>query len=149
VIRDAGPDDLGAIAALHRRASFVWEDDAAALAAQPDALEPPRESGLDEGRVRVAVDASGAIIGFSVVLEARPGVWELDDLFVEPELMRRGVGRTLVVDLVERGRAAGVRRLEVTANPHALGFYERMGFLATGEIVATRFKPASRMALEL
>ena len=149
LIRGAGPDDGEAIEALHRRASNVWDDDAAWLAGHPDAIEAPSEDALRAGRVRVAVGDGGAVVGFSVVSEAREGVWELEDLFAEPELMRRGVGRALVVDLAERGRAAGVRRVEVTANPHAVGFYERVGFLATGEVVATQYKPAPRMALEL
>jgi hypothetical protein len=29
LIRDAEPADVGAVEALHRRASVVWEDDAA------------------------------------------------------------------------------------------------------------------------
>jgi hypothetical protein len=34
--------------------------------------------------------------------------------------------------------------LEVTANPHAMGFYEHMGFVAD-RIVDTEFYPAPRM----
>jgi hypothetical protein len=34
--------------------------------------------------------------------------------------------------------------LEVTANPHAMAFYEHMGFVAT-HLVDTQFYPAPRM----
>ncbi len=73
------------------------------------------------------------------------GFGELDGLFVEPDLMRGGIGRLLVEDAVTRARAgAGVSRLEVTANPRALGFYERVGFVRVGE-VPTQFGPGIRM----
>jgi ribosomal protein S18 acetylase RimI-like enzyme len=102
-----------------------------------------------EGRVRVAVDESGAIIGFSVDEIARDRTWELADLCVEPALMRRGVGTALVADAAERARVAGVARIAVTANPHAVGFYERVGFADTGELVPTRFTPGRRMVLHV
>jgi len=47
-----------------------------------------------------------------------------------------------------RARAAGARRIDVVANPNALGFYRKVGFRAVGE-VATRFGPGLAMTLEL
>lgn len=78
----------------------------------------------------------------------RDGRCELDDLFVEPDAMRQGVGRMLVEDVVARARAAGARAVDVIANQNALGFYERVGFCVTGR-AATRFRDAPRMSLEL
>ena len=37
--------------------------------------------------------------------------------------MRRGIAAAPINRVVEVQRARGVERLEVTANPHALGFY--------------------------
>jgi ribosomal protein S18 acetylase RimI-like enzyme len=148
LIRDALIAEVGRIEALHRRAAAVGEDDAAALAAHPDAIETPTLA-VREGRVRVAVDDAGTIVGFCVAQVQAGGAWELVDLFVEPASMGRGVGRSLVDDLARRARAAGMERIEVTANPHAVGFYERSGFQDTGTLVPTRFRPAPRMALDL
>jgi len=122
----------------------VWVEDAAALAEHPDAISEPVEA-VRAGRVRVAVDDRGVIVGFLVVVIAAADSWELDDLFVEPTLMRRGIGRDLVADLWQRAKAAGIRKVQVTANSNAVGFYERMGFVDIGEVVATRFRPATRM----
>jgi GNAT superfamily N-acetyltransferase len=68
---------------------------------------------------------------------------ELDDLFVDPNWMRQGAGRALVLDLVAAARNHGARRVEVTANEHALAFY-KIGFVS-GNDVWTRFGPAPRM----
>lgn len=132
---------------LHRRSSDVWDEDRADLAAHPDAIEPPHPA-IAEGRARVAVDASGRVLGFSVVLAIADGRCELDDLFVEPDRMRRGIGRILVHDVAARARAAGAQYVDVIANPNALGFYSRLGFEVTGR-AATRFGEAPRMTLDL
>ena len=146
-IRDARPDEAPALAALQRRSADVWDEYRAQLAANPDAIEPPHQA-IADGRVRVAADASGRLLGFSVVLPIRDGRCELDDLFVEPEWMRQGVGRLLVADLTARAAAAGASHVDVIANPNALGFYERLGFETTGQ-ASTRFGEAPRMSREL
>jgi GNAT superfamily N-acetyltransferase len=146
-IRDARPDEAPALAALQRRSADVWEEYRAQLAANPDAIEPPHRA-IADGRVRVAADASGRLLGFSVVLPIRDGRCELEDIFVEPEWMRRGVGRLLVADLTARAAAAGASPVDVIANPNALAFYERLGFETTGQ-ASTRFGEAPRMSLEL
>jgi len=146
-IRDARPDEALSLEALQRRSSDVWEEYRAQLAANPEAIEPPQRA-IADGRVRVAVDALGRLLGFSVVLPIRGGRCELDDLFVEPDSMGRGVGRLLVTDVAERAAAAGASHVEGIANPNALGFYERLGFEITGQ-ASTRFGDAPRMSLEL
>ena len=146
-IRDARPDEALSLEALQRRSSDVWEEYRAQLAANPDAIEPPQRA-IADGRVRVAVDALGRLLGFSVVLPIRGGRCELDDLFVEPDSMGRGVGRLLVADVATRAAAAGASHVDVIANPNALGFYERLGFEITGR-ASTRFGDAPRMSLEL
>jgi ribosomal protein S18 acetylase RimI-like enzyme len=147
LIRDARPDEASALEALQRRSSDVWDEYRAQLAANPDAIEPPHEA-IADGRVRVAVDAVGRRLGFSVVLPVRDGRCELDDLFVEPDSMRLGVGRLLVDDVATRAAASGASHVDVIANPNALGFYERVGFEMTGQ-ASTRFGSAPRMSLEL
>jgi len=146
-IRDALPDEAAALEALQRRSSDVWEEYRAQLAANPDAIEPPHQA-IAEGRVRVAVDASQRRLGFSVVQPVEAGRCELDDLFVEPESMRLGVGRLLVDDVASRAAAAGAAYVDVIANPNAMGFYERVGFETTGD-VPTRFGRGVRMSLGL
>ena len=73
---------------------------------------------------------------------------ELDGLFVEPEHMRRGIGRQLIEDAVTIARRRRRPRIEVTANPTALEFYAALGFVTDGE-APTRFGPAIRMHLDL
>jgi GNAT superfamily N-acetyltransferase len=51
----------------------------------------------------------------------------LDHLWVWPACMRRGVGRALFEHAETIARATGVVRLKIVGDPHAEGFYARMG----------------------
>lgn len=146
-VRDAKLQELEALEALHRRAAYAWEEYRAALMAHADAIALPADA-VREGRVRV-VEHAGAARGFSVVeAVGERGVCELDGLFVEPACWHEGIGRTLVEDACARARGEGASAMEVTANPNALGFYEKLAFSRIGE-VQTRFGPGVRMRREL
>jgi len=145
-IRDAGPADLAELREVYRASSLANEGDRENLLAHPDALEFPGIAAGD-GRTRVAVAADGRIAGFATSLIAGDAV-ELDDLFVDPGWMRRGIGRALVADAATIARQWGATRIEVTANPHALAFYRQAGFVA-GHEVQTRFGPGTRMHLDV
>jgi GNAT superfamily N-acetyltransferase len=143
-IRDATPNEKADLEALQLRASLVWEEYREPLLANPGVIVVPAGA-IAAGRVRVAVSEDGPA-GFSVVTPVIDGACELDGLFVEPDLMGRGIGRELVADVVTR--SDGAERLDVIANPRAVGFYEKLGFLA-GDTVETRFGAALRMHLDL
>ena len=105
------------------------------------------DGAIEQRRVRVAI-AGGVRAGFAEWVVVSAAEWELEGLFVEPPLMRRGIGGLLLQDVFARAREAGVRRVAVIAEPHAAAFYERHGFVREGD-VATRFGPALRMGASL
>jgi GNAT superfamily N-acetyltransferase len=144
-MRDAVPDDMTVLRNVYRRSSLSNQHDRVHLLAHPDALELS-DTSVREGRTRVAVVAGGRIVGFATFLPRQDSI-ELDDLFVDPDWMGQGIGRALVTDMVAIARTRGVQRIEVTANPHALGFYEKAGFVFDHD-VETRFGSAPRMHLE-
>ena len=73
-------------------------------------------------------------------------VLELEDLFVDPEWMRWGIARRLVAELTEIASRDGIRRIFVTANPHADAFYRSVGFVHVHEN-QTEFGPGLHMEL--
>jgi GNAT superfamily N-acetyltransferase len=140
------PADIDTLRRVYRRASLSNDGDRAKLLANPDALELS-DTCVREGRARVAVAPDGRIVGFVTPLDAGDRL-ELEDLFVDPEWMKRGVGRALVLDVVEVARRRGFSQIVVIANPHALAFYEKVGFAVDRE-VETRFGPGHRMYLDI
>jgi GNAT superfamily N-acetyltransferase len=145
LVRVADVADLEVICDLFRRSSLSNAGDREVLLANPEALAFDGGS-IREGRTRVAVDR-GRIVGFATTLVG-DGVVELEDLFVHPGWMRRGVARALVRDARSEAQAGGSDRIEVTANPHALDFYNAVGFVADGP-TSTEFGPGTRMHLEV
>ena len=97
--------------------------------------------------MRVAIVAGG-VVGFATTRALDHGSVELDDLFVGPGWMRRGVARALMADAVSAAKAEGRSRIEVSANVHARAFYDTAGFVTTST-VDTPFGPTLRMHLDL
>jgi GNAT superfamily N-acetyltransferase len=145
MIRLGTPADLAAAATVYRRASLSGASYRDNLLAHPEYLILGPE-GLAEGRTYVA-EQDGSLVGFATWAETASTV-ELEDLFVDPNHMRRGIATALVGCIAEVLRARGAERLEVTANPDALGFYRAAGFIECG-VAETAFGTAPRMVLEI
>ena len=145
IIRLGAPADLRSASDVYRSASLSNPGDRDGLLAHPEYLVLGPE-GLAEGRTYVA-EEEGSLVGFATWVEAGGGV-ELEDLFVDPGWRRRGIAAALVGRIAQVLRARGVQRLEVTANPHAMGFYRAAGFIDSG-VADTVFGIAPRMVLAI
>jgi RimJ/RimL family protein N-acetyltransferase len=144
--RFAGQSDLRALEDLQRRTALHTGDYREQILAHPDAIAIPAEF-ITNQFTRVAI-AREQILGFSIIVPLRGATAELDGLFVAPEFMRNGVGRALLQDAFQIALGRRIQRIEVTSNPRAIGFYEKIGFIGDAK-VETRFAPALRMHLEL
>ena len=138
-IRTARQDEADSLREIHRRASYIWPEDAPHLEANPDIFGVDATA-IAAGRVRVALDTTGNPLGFATWRPTGEDA-ELDDLFVEPQAMRHGNGSALLEDAARCARQAGLARLLVVAHPRTLAFYRRAGFVEQGPAV-TRFGPA-------
>ena len=73
-------------------------------------------------------EANGRTVGWAALIRGgEPDTATLDDLWVEPEWIGKGLGSLLFRRAVERARELGAKRLEWEAEPNAVGFYERLG----------------------
>jgi N-acetylglutamate synthase-like GNAT family acetyltransferase len=146
LIRPAANSEQKQLEALQLRASLNNAGDRDALLAHPDAIQLPLAQ-IAAGGVFVA-ESNGAIVGFATI-EPRPdGQSELDALFVDPDMQRHGIGRSLVARCAEIAKSRSCTSLYVIGNPHAEKFYRVCGFeqIATTE---TRFGPGLVMRLPL
>lgn len=98
-----------------------------------------------------AARAGDRVLGFCAVSQ-RDDVASLEHFWVLPDVMGRGLGRTLFEHAVGHARRNGAVTFEVESDPHAVGFYRRMGCLSAGENVydldgQPRHLPVLRLAL--
>lgn len=97
---------------------------------------------LDRGSFWCLVaEEEGQIVGFALgartysTFRARPSVW-LEDLFVEPSHRGTGLGKQLLLDVVEMARAEGAGRVDWAVldwNEPSIRFYEAMGAQILGD----------------
>lgn len=132
LIRPAQEAEQKPLEALQLRSSLENEGDRALLLANPDVIKIPLQQILD-GLVFVA-ELNGTVVGFVALKPYAPRKMELEGLFMEPGYWRLGIGRRLVAHAIEVSRAQGARTMIVFANPHADGFYRRIGFIKEGEV---------------
>lgn len=90
-----------------------------------DAYLPPH------GRVLLAHDETGALIGCGFMRQVRPDAGEMKRLFVRPQARGTGLGRQLVVERMDVARQLGWKTLlvdTVRGNTAMLKLYGTLGF---------------------
>lgn len=86
---------------------------------------------FEENKSWVAVDDKKPI-AFYTLQERRGNAW-IENLWVLPEHMGRGVGKQLFLHAISRSRESGYKVLQLEADPNAAAFYEKMGMHKIGE----------------
>ena len=130
LIRRAVVSEQKELEDLQRRASLTNAGDREALLAHPDAIELPLAQIAAAGVV--VAEWRGTIVGFAAVEPRADGESELDALFVDPNMRRRGIARSLVTHCAEVAHTRESAFLYVIGNPHAKEFYAACGFNLIG-----------------
>ncbi len=81
----------------------------------------------DEGEIKALytlADNKTARSSGTVTIEA--GLW-LDHFFIHPKWIGQGLGRILWQDVLQKCRALDVKKIRMFVDPHARGFYIKMG----------------------
>jgi GNAT superfamily N-acetyltransferase len=93
-------------------------------------------------------ESRGRAIGWSSLVQRGDVGW-LEDLWIEPEWIGKGVGSRLFRHTAAHARELGATRLEWEAEPNALGFYEKMGATHVRDIVSEWGRTLSVMGVDL
>ena len=131
-IRQAEISEAEPLTALCRRAKAHWGHDAEFMR-QSEAALSVKPAAIAEGLVVVADDGDGPLGVAAVEPTDENGVFDLSLLFVEPDAMRRGVGRDLYVAVSAIAASRGGTKMSILADPYAAPFYERMGAKRIGD----------------
>jgi len=148
-LRDARQIELTTLSELCLRSKAVWGyDDAFMSACRTELTLRPDE--LQSTHLQVA-ELDFAAVGLAQIKVTSTHA-DLLKLFVEPALLRSGVGRLLFEWATARARALGAVRMIIQADPGAAPFYERMGAhyagFAPSQSIPGRMLPRLQMELE-
>ena len=124
-VRSAKPGESRTLTALCVRSKAHWGYDSAFMKLSAAALVV-NEDDIAAGRVLVAADDAGRVIGMACVLPEGDTA-DLDALFIDPPAIGSGAGRALFEAAVILARRQGAQRMTILADPNAAAFYERMG----------------------
>ncbi len=132
-IRSARLADVAAISALAFAAKAHW-------GYVPEMLQVWRQdltvSAADiETKIINVAEVNGLIVGW-FGLSPNDSLWELSHLWVSPQTLRQGIGRTLLLHATAIARKAGVPAITIDADPHAEAFYMACGAVRTGSLPA-------------
>jgi ribosomal protein S18 acetylase RimI-like enzyme len=127
----AGPDDAESLTRISFAAKRHWGYPERWILQWTESLTIAPDF-IRENEVYAATD--GEIVGFYALVGEGPQL-ELEYLWVLPETMGTGVGRALFDHALRMAAATGAAAVRIEADPHAEGFYKRMGARRVGEEV--------------
>ena len=79
-----------------------------------------------------AAEVDDSPIAFYTLQDKNGKAW-LENLWITPEYIGKGVGKQLFNHAINRSRDLGYQTLQLEAEPNAIGFYEKMGMYTIGE----------------
>ena len=137
VVREALWESEGPIMAMIRRRVFVDEQHV------PESLE---WDGLDSDCQHViAFNGEGEAIGTGRLLPDG----HIGRVAVLPEWRKCGVGTAIMRQLIAKAQTEGLRSIQLNAQTQVLGFYEKLGFVALGEVFMEAGIPHRAMGLDV
>lgn len=140
IIRDAQRAEAERLTEIALRAKSYWgytDDFMRACRAELTVTEDAIQS--NEFVYRVA-ELNGHVVGFYALDMRYNDTVELDALFVQPELMRKGIGSRLLDDAMTKANTLGYRSLMFESEPNAEQFYleagaKKIGMRESGSII--------------
>jgi L-amino acid N-acyltransferase YncA len=147
-IRDAGPSDIAAITRIYTHA--VAYGTASFELEPPDEAEMARRQKklLTDGYPYLAAEADGAVAGYAYAApyRARPAYkWCVENsVYVAQDFHRRGIGKQLLLALIEECERRGFRQMIAvigdSAQTASISLHAAAGFEMVGTLRSVGFK---------
>lgn len=115
IARLAGPEDMPAVFALRHEVFVVGQG-------VPEELELDEMDAVSDHAVAIV---DGAVVGTGRLLPAGT----IGRMAVASEVRGQGIGAAVLAVLEERARERGLEHVELHAQVHAVGFYDRYGYV--------------------
>lgn len=101
-----------------------------------EVLNNPKQHILDPGGAIFLVDRDGKAVGCCALIAKGAGTYEVSKMAVSPAVRGQGIGRKLLVRVIESARALGATRVCLDTNTKlhsAVHLYESLGFTAIAQ----------------
>jgi N-acetylglutamate synthase-like GNAT family acetyltransferase len=143
IIRRAGPGDLGSVDRLLARSYprlLAADYPPSVMVLAVPIIARARPELLASGQYFLAIDADGRVVGAGGWSLGQPGgqgavsqeTGHVRHVATDPDVLRQGVGRKLMRDVLADAARSGVRRMECLSTLTAVPFYASLGFRSVG-----------------
>jgi len=105
---------------------------------------------LDKTSIHCIAKYGEQVIGYGrLSIDGDKG--KISQMAVKKEYQKKGVGRKIVLTIVEKAKELKIPHLYMAARVHVIGFYEKLGFHVTGEIFPSKITqiPHKTMVMDL
>ena len=148
IIRNSLPEDIPAITAIYKHhvlhGTGTFEIDPPSC----DDMANRRADVIGKGLPYLVAAEGSQILGFAYCnwFKPRPAYRfsAEDSIYLAPEALGRGLGRSLLAELMQRAEAAGVRKLIAvigdSANQGSIGVHQSVGFTHVGVLKSCGWK---------
>jgi Predicted acetyltransferase len=144
IFRKARVEDADKLTQLTLESKRYWDYPEAWITLWKDELHVSAEY-IQENMVMIAEENSELVGYISIINELNSHIVEiegtkiaggffLDNLFIHPSYIRKGIGKKLVALAFDWCKENGIEKLFVSSDPNAKGFYEKMGAICLGEL---------------
>lgn len=89
---------------------------------------------MDEKSWHVVLYDNSLPVAVGRMYSLEKGVYKLGRIAVEKRLRKTGLGERIMREMMQRAVELGAHSFSLSAQTHAQGFYEKLGFTAYGEV---------------
>ncbi len=131
LIRPATAADSALLTDITFRAKAYWEYNQSLMEQWHDIMRIPPE--LIVNNPIYLLEDSGRVCGYYSLEHPDGDQIMLENLFIDPDFIGSGVGRALLQHALALAASLGYQTVCLESDPHAEGFYLRMGAVRIGE----------------
>lgn len=132
IFRPMHSDDLAAVSELGIRSKSTWGYPKSTMAVFAKELTHGPEL-IENSFAAIVACVGSQITGYFTLVRCDDDTIELDFMFVSPEFIGQGIGTAMMLEVIRLAVSHDAERLTLTADPNAVGFYQRFGADIVGD----------------
>lgn len=147
-IEKAGTNDNEILTAITKKSKAYWGYSEEQLLEWNDNLTISKDY-IETNFVFKLIDNSEIVGYYSYIIKEEKNVL-LDNLFILPEYIGKGLGKYLMEDFLNRMKNEKFEKITLDSEPNAEAFYLKIGFKKIGEFetsIKNRYMPIMEMCL--
>lgn len=146
IIIKASTDDHETLTVITKKSKAFWGYSDLQLAEWHEALTITKTYIETETVYKLVIEDE--IVGYYSFLNENENTIKLDNLFLLPEYIGRGLGKVLMNDFLNRIKTSPAKSIYLESDPNAETFYAKFGFIKTGQIetsIQGRYLPVMKL----